>query len=347
MIEKIKTWFKEHQILGHLMLIALVFAALTLIAYLAMDWGTRHSARRAVPNFVGLAMEDANHFAERRDLEIIANDSLYVSAYPGGVVLDQHPVEGTIVKPGRKVYVTISSINQRKAVVPFVAKRTLRQALNLLETAGFTIDKIQYVRDMATNYVLAEFVNGVEIVDGSTLQANVGSGVVLRVGVAAKASAISVPDLSGLTVFEAKNRLWESGLNVGEVLFDVGIPAIERSNAKVYYQSVKPFKMVWYGESVSIRLSINSEAVEESQSENKKLEDADFKAKAATDTLSVEEQNKLDSITAAKARAVANGAAESQAVTEHQPEAAPQSESQPQPQSEPQAQTEVKTEPQQ
>ena len=81
MIEKIKTWFKEHQILGHLMLIALVFAALTLIAYLAMDWGTRHSARREVPNFVGLAMEDANHFADRRDLEIIANDSLYVSAY--------------------------------------------------------------------------------------------------------------------------------------------------------------------------------------------------------------------------------------------------------------------------
>ena len=343
MIEKIKTWFKEHQILGHLMLIALVFAALTLVAYLAMDWGTRHSARREVPNFVGLAMEDANHFADRCDLEIIANDSLYVSAYPGGVVLDQHPVEGTVVKPGRKVYVTISSINQRKAVVPFVAKRTLRQALNLLETAGFTIDKIQYVRDMATNYVLAEFVNGQEILDGSTLQANVGSGVVLRVGVADKASAISVPDLSGLTVFEAKNRLWESGLNVGEVAFDVGIPAIERNNAKVYYQSVKPFKMVWYGESVSFRLSIDNKTVEESQEESKNLQEADLKAKAATDSLSLEEHNRLDSINAAKARAAAKSEAEPQAVAEPKAEPAPQTE--PAPQAEPQ--TEVKSEPQQ
>ena len=167
------------------------------------------------------------------------------------------------MKPGRKVYVTISSINQRKAVVPYVANRTLRQALHLLETAGFSIEKIQYVRDITTNYVLAEFVNGEEIVDGSTLQANVGSGVVLRVGVAAKATALNVPQLNGLTLFEAKHKLWETGLNVGEVTFDPGIPALERDDAKVYYQSIKPMKGVWYGESVSLRLALEKKSGEE------------------------------------------------------------------------------------
>ena len=264
-----KKFIQEHPIISNLLLMLLIFSGLIIVVYFAMDFGTRHSARRTVPDFVGLVMEDAEHFADRRDLEIIANDSLYVPSYPGGVVLDQHPLEGTVVKPGRKVYVTISSINQRKAVVPYVAKRTLRQALHLLETAGFTIEKIQYVRDMATNYVLAEFVNGEEIVEGSTLQANVGSGVVLRVGVAAKATALNVPQLVGLTLFEAKNKLWETGLNVGEVTFDPGIPALERDDAKVYYQSIKPMKGVWYGESVSIRLALEKKSGEAPAPEEK------------------------------------------------------------------------------
>lgn len=258
-----KKFIQEHPIISNLLLMLLIFAGLTIVVYFAMDFGTRHSARRTVPDFVGLTMEDAEHFADRRDLEVIANDSLYVPSYPGGVVLEQHPLNGTVVKPGRKVYVTISSINQRKAVVPYVANRTLRQALHLLETAGFSIEKIQYVRDITTNYVLAEFVNGEEIVDGSTLQANVGSGVVLRVGVAAKATALNVPQLNGLTLFEAKHKLWETGLNVGEVTFDPGIPALERDDAKVYYQSIKPMKGVWYGESVSLRLALEKKSGEE------------------------------------------------------------------------------------
>lgn len=258
-----KKFIQEHPIISNLLLMLLIFAGLTIVIYFAMDFGTRHSARRTVPDFVGLTMEDAERFADRRDLEVIANDSLYVPSYPGGVVLEQHPLNGTVVKPGRKVYVTISSINQRKAVVPYVANRTLRQALHLLETAGFSIEKIQYVRDITTNYVLAEFVNGEEIVDGSTLQANVGSGVVLRVGVAAKATALNVPQLNGLTLFEAKHKLWETGLNVGEVTFDPGIPALERDDAKVYYQSIKPMKGVWYGESVSLRLALEKKSGEE------------------------------------------------------------------------------------
>jgi beta-lactam-binding protein with PASTA domain len=236
-MKRILDWFQSHLIAKHLALAVVAALCLVAIAYYAMDFGTRHSARRVVPSFVGLAMDDAEHFADRRDLEVVVNDSLYVASYPGGVVLEQHPVEGTVVKPGRKIYVTISSMSQRKAVVPFVANRTLRQALNMLETAGFAIERIDYVPDMATNYVLGEYVGNNEIVQGSTFEAIVGSGVVLKVGVSAKATSIAVPQLTGLTIFEAKNRIWESGLNVGDVAFDQGIPAIERSNAKVYFQS--------------------------------------------------------------------------------------------------------------
>ena len=259
-MKKLKEIFQNYPIICNSVLIAFVLALLVMVAYYAMDFGTRHDSRCEVPNFKGLFLEDVNSFAEENDLEIAISDSLYIPSHPGGVVLDQHPAEGAVVKPGRKIYVTISSLKQRQVVVPFAAKRTLRQALHLLETAGFTIEKLQYVRDMATNYVLAEFVNGKEIVEGSTLQANVGSGVVLRVGYAEKETAPSVPNLSGLTLAEAQHKLWDAGLNVGDVAFDQGILAVERKNAKVYYQSVRPKSGVWFGEKVSIKLSLTKKS---------------------------------------------------------------------------------------
>ena len=272
-----KKLFQNYPIITNLVLIAGVLAGFVVLAYYVMDFGTRHDARRTVPNFVGLVLDDVKKFADDSDLEIIVNDSLYIPAYQGGVVLDQHPVEGVVVKPGRKVYVTISSINQRKAVVPFVAKRTLRQALHLLETSGFDVEKIQYTRDIAHNYVIAQFVNGQEVVEGSTFQANVGSGVVLRVGIEnkeAKVAPPTVPQLIGLSLHDAKKALWNACLNVGEISYEPGIPAVERKNAKVCYQSIKASRGVWYGESVSFRLALDKKpAAEEAKDEKKAAEE--------------------------------------------------------------------------
>lgn len=298
-MKKIFDWLRN-SIIGHLVLMVLLVLALALIAYYAMDWGTSHSARRTVPEFVGLAMDDASLTAEELDLEVVANDSVFVAAYPGGVIMDQLPAAGSIVKPGRKIYVTISSMTQRKAVVPYVAKRTLRQAINSLELAGFTIEKLKFVNDMATNYVLREYHGKKEILKGSKYEAPVGSGVVLQVGVASGEEPIAVPQLSGLTLLEAKNRLWEVGLNVNDVKFDQGIPALERSNAKVYYQSINPGKRVRHGEGVSLRLSIDKSKVSNSVKEGvKSAEEEEKRAKQEADSLAkVAEQRRLDSLAA-------------------------------------------------
>ena len=196
-MNKFWTWLKQYTILYHLVVIVLVFLGLAVASFIAMALGTRHSARRTVPDFVGLRINDAEYFAGRRDLQIIVNDSLHVAAYPGGVVLDQLPKGGVVVKPGRKVYVTINSVRQRMVDVPYVAGRSLRQAKNMLETAGLTIDHLEYAEDIATNYVLAEFVNGEELLEESELQAEMGSGVVLRVGVSAKDTSTTVPQVLG------------------------------------------------------------------------------------------------------------------------------------------------------
>lgn len=290
------SWLKRHTILYHLTVIALIFIGVAIVSFVAMAFGTRHSARRTVPDFVGLQLNDAEYFAERRDLNIIVNDSLHVSAYPGGVVLDQLPKGGVVVKPGRKIYVTINSSRQRMVAVPYVAGRSLRQAKNMLETAGLTIDHLEYAEDIATNYVLAEFIDGAEILEDSEMQAEMGSGVVLRVGVAPNDTSTAVPQVIGRSLFEAKSKLWESGLNIGEVIFEEGMPALDRNRAKVYKQSILPSEAVSYGKRVSLHLTLDAEKVESAVAEcERRIEEA-LKAKMEADSIAKAEQRLLDSV---------------------------------------------------
>lgn len=294
-MKKFWTWLKRHTILYHLAVVVLVFLGVAVVSFIAMAVGTRHSARRTVPDFVGLRINDAEYFAGRRNLQIIINDSLHVSTYPGGVVLDQLPKGGVVVKPGRKVYVTINSVRQRMVAVPYVAGRSLRQAKNMLETAGLTIDYLEYAEDMATNYVLAEYVGADEVLEDSNMQAEKGSGVVLRVGVAPSEIA-TVPQVIGRTLFEAKSRLWEAGLNIGDIVFDEGMPALERNRAKVYQQSVLSSEAVTYGSRVSLYLTLDTEKIDNMlEQEEQRVKEA-LRQKMEADSISKAEQRLLDSI---------------------------------------------------
>lgn len=286
--------FKKYPILYNFTVIVLLLTLLGLIAYLAMGIGTRHSSRRTVPSFVGMLVEEAEEVARENDLVVVVNDSLFIPEHPGGAVLDQLPRGGAVVKPGRKVYVTLNSFRQRMVDVPYVAGRSLRHATNMLEAAGLGIERIEYTRDLATNYVLAQYVGDKKVLENSNLKAEKGSGVILHVGVAQGARKLIVPPFIGRTLNDARSRLWESGFNLGKVVYDDGIPAINRARAKVYSQSAKPGASTDYGAVVDLYLTLDQEKVQTA------LDGHDVKAleaKLAADSLAeVELQRVTDSL---------------------------------------------------
>ncbi|MBQ5860577.1 MAG: PASTA domain-containing protein, partial [Alistipes sp.] len=145
---------KQKPVVYHALLICGVVVAIILASSLLMHVVTRHGTHRTVPDFSGVKIAEAQQIAKKTKLEIIINDSLFVPAYEGGIVLDQLPKGGVEVKAGRKVYVTINSFRQKMVAVPYVAGRSLRQAKNMLEVAGLGIEKLIYEEDIATNYVL-------------------------------------------------------------------------------------------------------------------------------------------------------------------------------------------------
>ena len=189
---------RRHPLLWNLALIAAIILAMAVAAHILMQLGTRHGARRTVPDLSGVQLDQAQRIARKHDLQLHINDSLFVPAYEGGIVLDQLPEGGVEVKPGRTVYITINSFRQKMVPVPYVAGRSLRQAKNMLEIAGLEIAELVYRADMATNYVLEEYCEGKPVTPTTRMEAEMGSGVTLYVGVEEGYGTTIVPRLGGL-----------------------------------------------------------------------------------------------------------------------------------------------------
>ena len=166
--------------------------------------------------------------------------------------LAPHHAGGVEVKPGRTVYVTINSFRQKSVTVPYVAGRSLRQAKNMLEIAGLEIEELIYRPDMATNYVLEEYCDGRPVQATSRIEAEMGSGVTLYVGVEAGSETTPVPLVTGYGLREAKSRLWELGINVGRVNYDEGINLLNQKQARVYRQSPAAEQTVRLGDRVEV-----------------------------------------------------------------------------------------------
>ena len=283
-----KSWFarlRSKPILWNLTLIVGLLASLAILAYLGLAFGTRHGMRLTVPNFTGLALKDAQYFAQQRGLNLIVNDSLFVPAYPGGMVLEQLPKGGVAVKKGRKIYITINSFAQKKLPMPYVAGRSLRQAKNMLEGAGFGIDSLVYVEDMATNYVLAQYFEGQEVTAESNLKVEKGRGVTLRVGVSPDQNSTTVPRLIGRRLFDAKGRLWELGLNVDKVTYDQGITLLNQDDARVCRQSILQGSTVTLGERVALHLTLDMAAVDAAAAEAERQVEELLRQQAVADSL--------------------------------------------------------------
>ena len=298
--------FRQNPLLWNLALIAAVILVTAAAAHILMQVGTRHGARRTVPDFSGIPLHDAQRIARKHDLTLHINDSLFVPAYEGGIVLDQLPEGGVEVKPGRTVYITINSFRQKMVPVPYVAGRSLRQAKNMLEIAGLEIAELVYRADIATNYVLEEYCDGKPVTPTTRMEAEMGSGVTLYVGVEGGYGTTVVPRLVGLPLTQAKGRLWELGLNVGRVDFDEGVNLLNQKDARVYIQSPGAERSAALGAKVDLRLTLDEKKAAQYRTEAEKA------AQAAAEERRQAEQERNDSLTQAALEEAAAEPAEEQ-----------------------------------
>ena len=98
-----------------------------------------------------------------------------------------------------------------------------------------------------------------------------GSGVILKVGVEPEKNTTIVPKAIGQSLLSAKSRLWEQGLNIGNVHFDEGINLLNQKNAKVYRQSLGHNAVAELGSAVDLWLTLDETVVDKSSKASDKV----------------------------------------------------------------------------
>lgn len=229
---------------------------------------TRHGQKFVVPQMIGHTLSEAETMAAKGELRIEVIDSLYMPKQKPGQILDQSPKPGMGVKKGRRIFLTVNASRPRTDVIPYVTGYSLRQAKNMLETRGFEIEKLVYRSDMATNNVLDELYKGKSITRAARTEAELGSGITLVVGLNLSSPLPRIPKVIGLTLREAKSRLWEIGLNVGRIRYDSGIDGTEIENARVYRQEPNQQSRTDYGGKISLWLTLDSRKIASSSKES-------------------------------------------------------------------------------
>ena len=268
LFSRVMSFRKRYPILANMVFIGIFALMLLICLSVGLKRGTRLGSTIEVPNLLGMDVDDARGVLEREDLQIVVRDSIFDVDLPGGTIVDQLPrtssVREVTVKPGRKIYVTINAYSRRMVDVPFVAKQTLRQALNQIERSGLTISKLVYEPDMtSTDYVLRQYVDRREIQPTTSRKCPVGTGVTLTVSYRRDEQMVYTPRLVGLSLQQAKGVLWDNGLNVGRVVYDDSVEdLIAQRKARVYRQSQGLGTMLNRGDEVTLYLSCDENLVD-------------------------------------------------------------------------------------
>jgi beta-lactam-binding protein with PASTA domain len=188
---------------------------------------TRHGQALSVPDLRGLSINETKQVLDSKKLTFQIIDSVYSNSVPPGCVVEQNPHADFKVKENRTIFLTINAFNPEMVLMPNVMGISLRQAQSIIETAGLSIGKLNYVPDIAVNNVLEQRYQGSRIESGDSVPK--GSKIDLVVGRGLSDEKTAAPDLIGMYLEDAINKITSRYLNVGAIIYDSSIVDFEDS----------------------------------------------------------------------------------------------------------------------
>lgn len=174
---------------------------------------TNHNKSYAVQDLYDIPQEEAIRMIEERGFRYIIFDSIYVPEKDPGVILDQHPRPGFLVKKNRKIFLTINASEPEKIPMPKLVELTFREGKAKLESFGLMLGKLSYKYDLSRNVILEQKVNGISIEPGDSISKGTYVDLVLGKGLGNEKEM--VPNLIGLSIDEAKAVLLDALFSLG------------------------------------------------------------------------------------------------------------------------------------
>lgn len=255
-METLKAIFKDKRLyllLGSIFTFGVVI--LLILDFLVMPYYTNYNEGLTVPDVTKTSLEEAESTLQKYGLRYEVLDRRANAAYPADYIIDQSPSPRQIVKPDRKIYLTVNTATAPQSVVPDVRNMSLRNGEIQLENHGLTVGAISYESSRFRNTILQQSVAPGDTVNrGTTINLTVSDGLGTR--------TIKVPDITGLRLSEAQQQITSSGLRVGEIRYQ---PSRDVAPNTVLSFSPNEDELT-EGETIQIVVSERFDAREESES---------------------------------------------------------------------------------
>ena len=131
--------FSRYLVLN-LLAMGLLVVLLVVGVHYALNVYTRHDQGIKVPDLTGVKLIRAIERLDRAGLMLTVSDSAYNRSRPAGVILQQTPAAGMMVKQGHNIYVTINSTSSPSFPIPDIVDNcSAREAQARLLAIGFRL----------------------------------------------------------------------------------------------------------------------------------------------------------------------------------------------------------------
>jgi beta-lactam-binding protein with PASTA domain len=215
-----------------LIVLVLIFAFFSLLGII-----TKHDEYQKVPSVVGKSYDEAAQILKAVDLKATIQDSVYEDTARALEVMRQSPDADATVKSDRTIYLTINRAVPPQIEMPDLRGFSLNSAQLYLQNLGLKIGDTTYVPDIAKNAVKDQKFNGNSIAPGTKI--NMGSHIDLVIGNGVGQAVMNVPDLTGMTVAQARDYLSSSNIELGSIIADNSVTDTE--SAFIIKQNPSPY----------------------------------------------------------------------------------------------------------
>jgi serine/threonine-protein kinase len=178
-----------------------------------LPWYVNHGGTLVVPDVVGMPEADAFRVLDSLNLEPRKGEVHPDKDYPEGYVVAQNPVPRQIVKPRRRVYLTISG-GEQLAVVPELKGRSLRDTKFALDRSGLKLGSVlrQISKEFPEGTIMSQdVVSGAKVKHGSYIGVTESTGQSM--------DSLVVPNIIGKTLVDAQKILVQKGFKTGTITY--------------------------------------------------------------------------------------------------------------------------------
>jgi len=214
-------WVDKYQniVLGVLSTILMFMILAVLMDKLILPLYTKHGFEVELPDITELHYSHAGQLLKSEGFKMVVDTTKFSSVYPESTVIAQNPQPFSLVKRGRRIYVTISA-GEKNVYVPKVTGTSLTNVRFLLTEAELSLGEVFYEFN---SYTPRDVVFKQNLIDTMVTK---GSPIDITVSLGRAPTQIIVPDVVGKSSSLASKIIKESGLRVGEITYRVNLKLV-------------------------------------------------------------------------------------------------------------------------